>query len=148
MEEFNNKRQEKINFEDAMEKLSDIINEMFADTDMTVHITIGQDKDQKEECKCKPKRKIKKPEELTIGEQYVLHLLKQNKFSQREMNFDSILSTIIDTPIVQFIAETHLNNVDEKVQSQTRDLISDIISSIMLVDFSKLIEILPEDKCC
>ena len=144
MEEFNNKRQEKINFEDAMEKLSDIINEMFADTDMTVHITIGQDKDQKEGCECKPKRKIKRPEELTIGEQYVLYLLKQNKFSPCEMNFANILSTIVDTPVVQFIAETHLNNVDEKVQSQTRDLISDIISSIMLVDFSKLIEILPE----
>lgn len=148
MEEFNNKRQEKINFEDAMEKLSDIINEMFADTDMTVHITIGQDKKQKEECKCKPERKIKKPEELTIGEQYVLYLLKQHKFSPCEMNFDNLLSTIVDTPIVQFIAETRLNKVDEKVQSQMRDLISDIISSIMLVDFSKLIEILPEDNCC
>lgn len=148
MEEFNNKRQEKINFEDVMEKLSDIINETFADTDMTVHITIGQDKEQKDECKCKPERKIKKPEELTVGEQYVLYLLKRNKFSSCEMNFDNVLSTIIDTPVVQFIAETHLNNVDEKVQSQTRDLISDIISSIMLVDFSKLIEILPENKCC
>ena len=148
MEEFNNKKQEKINFEDVMEKLSDIINEMFADTDMTVHITIGQEADKKEECKCKSKRKIKKPEELTIGEQYVLYLLKQNKFSPHEMNFDNLLSTIVDTPIVQFIAETRLNNVDEKVQSQTRDLISDIISSIMLVDFSKLIEILPENNCC
>lgn len=148
MEEFNNKRQEKINLEDIMEKFSDVINEMFADTDMTVHITIAPDKDQKEECKCKPKRKIKKPEELTIGEQYVLYLLKQNKFSPCEMNFDTLLSTIVDTPIIQFIAETHLNDVDEEVQTHMRNLISDIISSIMLVDFSKLIEILPEDKRC
>lgn len=143
MEKFNTDYQ-KLQVE--LNDLVDWINETFKDSNVAIHITMSP-KDETELPDEKPK-KIKRPEELTIGEQYVLFLLKTKAVQIDNVDFDTILNSIIDSPFIQFLTTDKLNNIPIETQDDIKRLISNVVSSIMSVDLSKLMEISPCDNCC
>lgn len=143
MEKFNTDYQKlQVEFND----LVDWINETFKDSNIAIHVTMSP-KDETELPDEKPK-KIKRPEELTIGEQYVLFLLKTKALQIDNVDFDTILNSIVDSPVIQFLTTDKLNNISVETQDFIKRLISNIVSSIMSVDLSKLMEISPCDNCC
>lgn len=127
-----------------MKHLTEFTNELFADTGIHIEFDIVDYDDADSNIKDKlveNQIELKKPEELTLGEQYILFLLKENIISEEQLNCESVITTITDSPVTDFICATTLNDVCPQVQKNMTDFIADLISSVMLVDIKKLVKV-------
>ena len=139
--EKNNKKQQ----EQFAKQLLETISEIFG-TDKNFHVEIETEDGivsfgvrDDEECDCKEKKskqeeRLKKPSELTIGEKYVLYLLNTKHLQPTEVDFDSVIDTIVNNPLYDFM----LTNADEELKQKMLTYISALTESLIHVNFTKI----------
>lgn len=128
--------------EQFAKELASCIKEIFG-TDVNFDVKIETEegtinfgvKNDECECECKEKKeRLKKEEELTIGEKYVLFLLNNKELNPHDVNFDSVINTIINDPLYDFM----LSNMTAEEKQPILAFISTLSESIININFNKL----------
>lgn len=130
--------------EQFAKQLLETIAEIFG-TDRNFHVeietedgtvTFGVKEDEKycEKCEEKPKERLKSRSELTIGEKYVLYLLNNKCLKLEDINFDSVIETIVNNPLYDFM----LTAANDELKQSLLTYISELTESLIKVNFAKL----------
>lgn len=89
-------------------------------------------------CDCTCKEKLKQPDELTLGEDFIIYIANKLKLPKENVTFDKIMKCLSEDPVVTFIMEHSHTVAYGDLRDYLNEFLSDLLQSLFDTDFSKL----------
>lgn len=91
-----------------------------------------------DKCDCTCEEKLKKPDELTLGEDFIIYIANKLKLPKENVTFDKIMKCLSEDPVVTFIMEHPHTVAYGDLRDYLNEFLGDLVQSLFNTDFSKL----------